>query len=264
MSKLTTDIARFTDGNQLVAPHSVHYGVTQGSDNGPMYTSEFFIAMVRNGENRHNSAIQFTEVLDPCIQNGILARAPRPQDSDPVGPDNILGFLAACTELQLGIEARGMLKALVRNYGFLPTGPKKRWADFYARQPQLLAAMLAAGNCASIFTGPLFVWTALVILLAGRKAPADEADPWRLSWLLIQTTAPVSFVCYLAAKNWRRRLLKTHPRGMRDVNAVYYEPGHPLIDAVKDEPIGGFGIPLRSAVYTIILIGLLVGHFIKG
>ena len=54
----------FTDGNGLICPNPVSPGTLRGSDNGTMYTSEFFIIQKFRGESTEQDKIDFQTLTE--------------------------------------------------------------------------------------------------------------------------------------------------------------------------------------------------------
>ena len=46
---IRSDFTSYVDGNKLLAPNPVSPGTVRGSDNGPMFTSEYFVMIKKNG-----------------------------------------------------------------------------------------------------------------------------------------------------------------------------------------------------------------------
>lgn len=226
------DFDSYWDVNGLLAPNPCDPS-TVGSDNGPMFTSEYLIMAKRHG-------VDLVDVADPilvikrCIVDGVLNR--EPGYSGQTGPDDYLGVLALVKEYELAPWARSFLWSMIKYYGFLNNeNPGEQTKEaFLVRQLQLPCAMISAAFPSltnplhwliRVSAFPLYVYTALVILVSCYKEPIDSTDPRRLSWLLIQTTKSVSLLCYLASIIWYRRLYRDYgPEGMRAVAAIYYSP----------------------------------------
>lgn len=227
--------AAYTDGNLLVTPHPISRGVERGSDNGPMYTAEYFVMLKKLGETPWWLPMDFLCRINHCINSGILGRVPTRQPQDQTGPDDYYGVLNACKALDLQKIPRDMLKAVFRNLGALNNVNPGQWTlqSFLIRQPQLLAAMIASAYPSLKHPGhwlvrllalPLFAYAALVIAISCINTSKENADPRRLSWHLLQTTAPVSILCHLASLVWYKRLYEYYgPAGMKAVAAIYYQ-----------------------------------------
>jgi len=135
------------------------------------------------------------------------------------------------------------LAEMVIDYGWQHFGSfndrepgKWTFASWLWRQPQLMFALYCAAgrhpkwyNPLSWWLYPFEVYTALIIATSCMFSAPTDWDARRLSWLLIQTVSPVSFLCRLAAKIWTHRLNATYTDGMRSVAAGYYQQGHPFI-----------------------------------
>lgn len=237
-------VPKYIDGNRLVTPSAyVSGGNGQGSDNGPMYTSEFYFMLP-------NSTIYksgFLSRIEPCIDPlGNLRRVPYPtpplQSNRQTGPDDYLGVLNASKALGITSIPRTFLKAVIKNLGSLnnESPGKWSWRGFLVRQPQLVAAMVFAAfpnrwNPVHMFMRtlafPFSAYSAAVIALSCRGKDKSDTDSRRLSWHLVQIMKDNSLLCWFASKLWYNRLYHDYgPIGMRAVAAIYYSPGHPFAE----------------------------------
>lgn len=236
---LRQEIIPYQDGNGLVCPNRTQPGTLKGSDNGPMFTGEYFVLLLRNGEGiGWADDLKFTQLIYNCLNKGVLSRVPYPQQDGQEGPDDYYGVLNACKQLGITDIPRAMLKAVWRCKGALNNvNPGVfTWQSFLIRQPQLIAAMVSAAfpkknvihTLIRLMFLPIYVATASIILTSCMFTPSDQADPRRLSWHLVNTTKGVSILCWLASKVWYWRLYKTYPTGMLGVAALYYRDNHPF------------------------------------
>ncbi len=240
---LREEIIPYVDGNGLVAPNVVPEGTMQGSDNGPMFTAEYYIMLNYRQEEApaFRDSAAFVELIQKCCSPpGNLMRAPGSVEQEQV--DDFYGVLAACRVLSLydwlpWNLAQDMLDHGWKNWGSYNSLFTNKWTkeSFMWRQPQLLAAMYAAADRQSWRTWPLFAYAALVIAISCIGVPVGRTDERRLAWLLIQAVAPVSRMCRLASRLWYRRLYRDYPDGMRGVAAIYYQGDHPFKKYWVDE-----------------------------
>lgn len=232
---LKDSIGPWVDGNGLVSCVPSQ-GVMRSSDNGVMFTSEYFIYLQKNYElNKFDSWIYDNLMRSCMLTPGLLARAPGDMGQSP--PDDMIAVAAACSQLCIPDLAREILKYGFTHKGSFNNANPTVWTkeSFLWRQPQLLAALLAAARMGQ--NNPL-VWVlnlyaALVIAVAGKGVDPQNTDARRLSWLLIQAMTPVSGVCRLAAKLWKRRAEKDYgPDFMKAICAIYYQPRgeHPFAE----------------------------------
>lgn len=243
--------AQYIDGNGLVTPNPVSKDVIQGSDNGPMYTSEYYAMLYKNKQYCMADLTEFLGVIIPCTYTGLLNRIPRYSNppSTQTGPDDYYGVLSACKCLGITSIPLRFLSAVWRYKGALNNVNPGQWTlrSFLVRQPQLLAAMLSAAYprmdsvrdwVVRILAFPFFVAAAVVIATSCIGESKDSTDPRRLSWHLIQATAPVSLLCRIASILWYKRLYSVYPNGMKDVAAIYYHgdgvQSHPFARYWKD------------------------------
>jgi len=237
------EILPYVDGNNLVAPALVTPGTQRACDNGPMYTSEYFDILAKSGQLIEADKKDFADRIGACVsQDGLLYREPVGSIPDPyqTGPDDFYGVLSACKLLRNTELPRRFLKAVFKYKGFLNNSQPgvKTWDSFLIRQFQMLAAMIAAAFPSwknplhiliRLLAFPLFFWAALVIFVSCINVPANDTDPRRLSWHLIQTVVPVSIMCKFASLFWYHRLYGTYgASGMRGVAKIYYQLGHPF------------------------------------
>ena len=204
------------------------------SNNGVLYTSEYYLLLLLNGELTEDDAAKYEDVMMCCFkQPGLLSRSPDGSGGGE-GPDDYIG-LAAGADAMAPELAKDVLKYGYNHFGAFNNEDPSKWTtkSFLWRQIQLYSCFKwAAGE----HPNPLFrFYTALSIALAGWRKPITDTDARILSWLVIQVAEKKSFMCWVAAKIWRKRLLKDYPNGMRDVAALYYEAGHPFI---KYWPVG--------------------------
>lgn len=229
---LGEEILPYVDGGGYVAPNLVPEGQERGSDNGTMFTSEYYILMERlypNSESSEARADGWEKLIRMCMPiQGLTTRFPGDRALD--APDNFYGILAAAKVLDRPDVALDILDYGKDHFGFYnPTG-SFTWAAFMWRQPQMLFAMYASSGSYrwwKWWLWPLALYTALAIAISCKGTPPTDADPRRLSWLLIQAVKD-SWVCRMAAKVWTKRLFKDYPDGMRGVAAVYYRDNHPF------------------------------------
>lgn len=232
----------YTDANGLVSPHPCSRQST-ASDNGPMFTSEYYIMLKMRGELTAFDAMMYQTTINSCINlQGMLCRWPvlMPQIQEQI--DDYYAVLNACKQLGITWMPRLFLKAAVRNLGALNNVNPGKWTfdSFLIRQPQLVASMVAAGFPSKLdplhlairlIAFPFFLVAAVTIAISCIGEPKDSTDPRRLSWHLIQATQSLSVLCALSSLLWYRRLRLSYGiAGMRAVAAIYYKPegSHPF------------------------------------
>ena len=237
--------AKYIDGNGLVAPHIT--GPIKGSDNGPLYTAEYYVMLQKLGQLVSKDFPDFLAKIGPCITpEGMLARVPNGQIDGQEGPDDYYGVLNGCKQLGNTKIPRTLLWAAIRYLGFLNNDNpgKKDGPSFLVRQVQMVGAMIAAAfpsywnpihRFIRLLAFPFFFAAAVTIFISCINAPASDTDSRRLSWHLLQTVVPVSIMCKFASLFWYHRLYSVYgSAGMKGVAAKYYEPGHPFIKYWQD------------------------------
>jgi hypothetical protein len=138
-------------------------------------------------------------------------------------------------ELLLVDIPRKFLWSLIRHLGFLNNNSpgKCTGSAFLARQPQLVAAMVAAAfpslknpihYLIRLLAFPLFLYSAISLLVSCINAPVGDTDSRRLAWHLGNCNSQVSILNWLAYKVWLKRLKKDYPNEMKGVAEIYYQP----------------------------------------
>ncbi|CAK9253121.1 unnamed protein product [Sphagnum jensenii] len=237
---LRDEILPYVDGNDLVAPNPVSPGTLKGSDNGPMFTSEYFIMLLKLGQLIPSDTNDFQNRIGQCVNAaGMLCRVPASQDDGQEEVDDYYGVLNGCKQMENTSIPRTLLWSLIKHFGVMNNeNPGQfQWRALMIRQPQLVACMVAAAFpswknplhiLARALCHPLFFYAAICTLIAGMTAPTSDTDTRRLSWHVWQCTKGVSLLCWLAGKVWLNRLYKQYgPTGMKAVAAIYYQP-HPV------------------------------------
>ncbi len=226
------DFKPYVDGNNLLAPSPVS-PIGQGSDNGPMFTSEYFITLKKLNLLTDTDVADFSQRIAACTSNEMLNRAPG--DSDQEGPDDYYGVMNGCKELGITEYPRMFLLSLMKHVGFLNNNQPgvMTGSAFLARQPQLVASMISAAFpsmvnplhwLTRVAAFPLFLVSAIVLLFSCRGAVQSDADSRRLAWHLGNNVSRVSLLNFLVYKVWLNRLYSHYPNGMKDVAAIYYQP----------------------------------------
>lgn len=227
---LKTAIIPYLDSNGYVNPYKTDPTVIgRQCDNSTMFTSEFFILLAKNKELSEDDKTRWKNLIITSMASpGLTERYPG-ASTEIDSPDNLIGILAASRVLNMPEVAASIYDYGKKHWGmYNPTG-KWNWSAFMWRQPQLIYAMLLASKRARWWHLPLELYTAAVIALSARNKKITDADPRRLSWLLIQATQD-SWLCRMAAKIWTKRLMRDYgPSGMKWVAAVYYPSNHPFV-----------------------------------
>lgn len=206
MSIISLAFAPYIDGNGLLSNAPVPPGVVRASDNGPLFSSEYILILLKTGQISITDLAQYGKVMHQVIDdNGNLHRAPGDTTED--APDDYYGVAAAYSQLDM------------------PSGlnlPFNLW-----RQPQLLFAIMASNQTLSrwkFWQWPLAMYTALVVLTSDIGTDPGNADARMLAWLLIQATSNSSILVRLTSHVWFNRLFATYPNGMNDVAGIYFQP----------------------------------------
>lgn len=231
------DFKQYIDGNGLLAPNPVPIGSLKGSDNGPMFTAEYYIILKKQGVFTDADKINYLRLINDCIDSsGLLNRVPRGQSDGQEQADDYYGVLDACVHLDDTSIPRKLLWATFNHFGFLnnvPNNPNNA-DNFLIKQPALLTSMISAAFpklynplhlLIRLVYFPLYVLTAIVIAIACYNIPITETDPRRLSWHVLQINSKVSLLCKIASLIWYKRLYANYGLdGMKAVAQIYYAP----------------------------------------
>lgn len=259
---LREEIKPFTDVDGLVAPYPVNPTDHNTSDNGPMFTSEYYLLLALRGELEASDVQDWRDKILQCFKEpGLLCRNPVKYGvASQEGPDDYYGILAASSVLDHTIAeavlaygqareytldpifdyvkerigdvwyirlARRLLGGLKVRYNFNNMGEGLTPESWMGRQLQLVAAMHFAAKKKCPFLLRLFC--ALVIATSCINTPTSDTDARRLAWLLICTAAPKCWMSRLASRLWYMRLKRDYPgKGMRGVAELYYQANHPF------------------------------------
>jgi hypothetical protein len=200
------DFIPYIDGNRLLAPSAVEHWTIRGSDNGPMFLSEYLIMLNRNETLTSNDISHYTKLIEGCVnQDKLLQRAPGATDGDSI--DDHLGVLAGYAEINTKVPFR------------LPFA--------LYRFPQLIYGMVINYGVPSFLTFPLNLISAAIATFSGwNHSITDDMDARRLNWLLIQATKRKSVLMRLAGWIWSKRQAKLfgRPDFMNQVANLYYQP----------------------------------------
>ena len=259
---LREEIKPFTDADGLVAPGIVNPTDSCTSDNGPMFTSEYYLLLALRGELQASDVPEWRSRILQCFKEpGLLCRVPVKYGTlSQEGPDDYYGVLAASSVLDHTVAeailsygqskeytlepilnyvqtktgdvwyirlARRLFGSIKVRYNFNNVDNVLTPESWMGRQPQLVAAMhfAAQKKCPLL----LRIYTALVIATSCMGAPPSDTDGRRLAWLLICTAAPKCWMSRIASRIWYFRLKRDYPgKGMRGVAELYYQGNHPF------------------------------------
>jgi hypothetical protein len=230
------DFQNYTDSNNLNTPAPcIPVPRKGGSDNGNMFTSEYYLMLSKNNQLNNQDKIDYSDKIKQCISFNLLNRVPIGQNDGINGPDDYYGVMNGCIELGNIDIPRKLLWGCVKHLGFMNNVSPGTWTarSFLIRQPQLLCAMINASfpsfknpshMLIRLLSFPLYLISAIVILISCTGTPIDQADPRRLAWHLQNNLKKTSLLCYFASKIWVKRLYKHYFNGMKDVAGIYYQP----------------------------------------
>jgi hypothetical protein len=235
MSDIRDDFKPYVDGNNLLAPKPVATGILKGSDNGPMFTSEYFIMLKKLNLLQVSDVTDFEARISACVNpEGMLCRVPVGQDDGQEQVDDYYGVTNGCMELGVTSIPRKFLWALIRYAGILNNeNPGSfQWDAFLARQLQLVCAVVNSSfpslknplhYLVRLATFPLYLISAGILLFSS-TGDISDTDSRRLAWHLGNNLSKASLLCWLAYKVWKHRLYSDYANGMNGVAAIYYQP----------------------------------------
>lgn len=214
LADIRQEIIPYTDGNDLVAPGVVPPGTVRASDNGPLFTSEYFIILAKSGLLTDVDKQDYFTRIKHCIgPDNQLHRSPGDTTED--APDDHYGVISG--HVTLGLTPEFIL-------------PLSLW-----RQPQLLFAFICAKYPLMRLAFPIWLllslYSAIVIATSCINAGYDDFDSRRGCWHLIQATQNNSLLCKLASLIWFHRLTGEYGSGgMGLASCSYFLPAdtHPL------------------------------------
>lgn len=147
----------YVDRFGLVSPHPIERTAPiAGSNNGVMYTAEYYCLLAKRGEQDALDALNSLAVFAKCQDRpGLLKRSPN-NNVDGEAPDDYYGYLNYCAMMRRrrsiypGVPVK---RYAFRHLGFMNnTNPghirhgdgSVAWSSFIWRQPQLIAMLYAA------------------------------------------------------------------------------------------------------------------------
>lgn len=233
---LREDILPYTDADGLVAPWKVPQGHRNGSGNGLLYTSLYYILLTNKGLIGTPERLAFMETIMPCESSipGVYNRSPVHPDQE--GPDDYIGLVAAASILELksicwGILTHGMEKPfqlgpikLFFNYCNIAKEVVLHRSSWLGRMPQVVAHIKLACGVQPTFVQKL-VWCYSVI--SSVYAKEDNFDARILSYLLVRNYSVGGDGIRNALCDWAVRwfLKRTD---MSKVMQKAFGEGHPL------------------------------------
>ena len=234
------EIVPYVDGDGLIAPW-ISNGQWKSSDNGVIYSSEYYVMLQKLGQLVPQDLVDFDAKMKSCLNpEGMLCRVPQPVQDGQEGPDDYFGLMNACKQLGNTEIPRTILWSLIKHFGFLNNDSPGTitGAAFMARFGQLTACMVSAAFpswknplhiLARLVAHPLYVYSAILLLLGDMFTDASDTDSRRLSWHQWQCLKGSSLLCWLGGKVWAARLYGAYgPTGMQAVAKIYYQAGHPF------------------------------------
>jgi hypothetical protein len=234
---LPAEIDPYIDQNGLV---SGERAPRNPSGNGIMFTSEWMLILQFFYPDMVDPWLRFQEIIDKklTVASGIYRRSPAGQQfaSDPARWDDYIALAAASARAGNRKFAQEILEAgrarrflwgpfRLRYYypgdGAMTGRDPKAW---FGRSPSMIAHLRwAAGETPSWFER--LVWSCGVYF-AGSSDPIQQ-DPWRITYLMIQTARP-GWLERLAIRKWEARLRQAWPKGIGDVRGYYFRDwSHP-------------------------------------
>lgn len=231
---LRNEIKLFIDGNGLVTPNVYTGEYKRGSDNGVMFTSEYYIHLKDNKELDELDLSNYEAVIKSCsVEPGLIARAPGDKQGGPP-PDDLYAIAAASKTLGMPSIAKSIVDYGERNnWVFNADRPgNPHWGDgrdfeaWLGRQPSLVCALKAAAG--SPLPGWLKLVTAAIIATSCAGVKKDDSDARRLAFHLVRAVEGSGGILDWACNVWWNRLRRDYgDEGMRGVALLYYQGDHP-------------------------------------
>lgn len=170
----------YIDTYGLVAPYVTRRD-QRGSDNGVLYSSEYYILLKLLGEATEQDESHWAILMYHCmVVPGLIGRVPGDTGQSP--PDDIYGVLAGAKVLNYPVVAELILDYGKAHYGFFnnanPNSIRTKdgsiaWEALLWRQLQMWYATLVAANKKRWYHFPLAWFTSLVLIYS--CSPLDQA-----------------------------------------------------------------------------------------
>jgi hypothetical protein len=232
------DFSKFWDGNGLCTPSPcVPTPNVGGSDNGPLFTSIYYILLKRNGQLTNLDKQDYSQKIEQCVDSqGLLNRVPLNENDGLESVDDYLGTLNGCIELGNTKIPRTFLWACIKNKGSMDNQQpgKWQWQDFLIRQPQLLCSMISASFPSLVNPlhwlirlafFPLYFLSAMIVATSCMGDSPTDSNDRLLSWQTQNCLKKVSLLCYLGSLVWMWRLKKVFGLDMmKAVCGIYFQP----------------------------------------
>ncbi len=238
MSTLRSEIeANYLDMYYLVAPQPAVIPKQRSSDNGCLFSSEYYIQLIKNNELLSDDKEHYEALIRSCmIAPGLVSRVPGDDGQGP--PDDAYGIAAACSQFGITSIPNEVVNYGLKHFGSFNNKEPGKWttSSFLWRQLPLVASQFAAARRGRY--NP-FVWclnaiAAIVIATSCIGVDPGKTDKRKLSYLLIQAMTPVSVLCRLASILWKRRAVKDYgPEFMKAIYGIYFGNEHPLAKYAK-------------------------------
>lgn len=238
---LRDEIVPYLDGNGLVAPWLAGPASGESSNNGVLYSSQYYIFLQMLGQLTDQDKLDWTNKMLSCIDSSnLLNRAPVPTDKNLEAQDDYFGILTASLALGNTDIPRKFLWNIIKYVGCLNNASPGTWTvnSFLARFFPLIPCMVSAAFpswknplhiLARTAVMPLFWISAAIIATGGMFSTTSDTDGRILTWHYQETLKPFSLSCWLASKLWNSRLIGAYgSAGMKAVAAIYYQAGHPF------------------------------------
>jgi len=226
------DFADYWDNNGLLTPSPRQ----SSSDNGPLFTSDFYIILKKNGQLTEQDKLDYAQKIESCIgPEGLLNRVPVGHLASLEGPDDVYGVTDACIELGNTSIPRKLLWDCVKYFGSFNNINPGKWTSrsFLIRQPQLLCAIVNASFpsflnplhwLVRLSCAPLYWVAAISIAISCMGTDIGNTDSRMLAWHLQNNTKKTSILCWLASLVWNKRLANDYKNKMKDVSGIYFSP----------------------------------------
>lgn len=205
-------LANYRTTTNMIVPNTIPPGTVRGSDNQPLFTSQYLMLQRLAGEPLDQSALS---ALLSCVgTDGYIHRAPG--DTTPDEPDDLVGTLSCLA--MLGIKA---------NSPNIPiTQPQP--ALLYLKLLTLSLPLRLLFSPLELVLAPI---TMLILALSNLSSQPSDTSNKLLTWCLVEATESRNPLFKLTNYFWKRRMINMYGSDyMGAIAKIYFQAGHPFIE----------------------------------
>lgn len=205
---LSDEIQPYIDSFDLVSPGRISGDTLRGSDNGPLFTSQYIILCHLNSE--YVDTVQVVAIQKCIDSNSYLHRDPT--DSNPDAPDDHYGVLS-CTNFT---NSGGFMKVKLPLTCYQPALLYLQGLMNYPRITKLFSLLIA-----------------IIIATSNLWEEKGNTSNKLLTWTLIKGVQEKSYLCRIAGKIWTHRMRKIYG-STQEVAKIYFGADHPFVKYWKE------------------------------